>query len=387
MVNKFSYFQSTKIVFGVGEILNIASLLDGLEKKLLVVTDKNIGAMPFFSTAVDSLKQAGFTCLIFDDVEPNPSIQTCDKAAILARDGCGAVVAVGGGSVIDVGKSAAMLATNPGGIQEYLLGYDTPAKDIVHPLLPLVAVPTTSGTGSEVSRTIVITDTVAHTKNMRFSTEFYPRYAVVDPELTLRLPPSVTAATGMDALAHVMETYLSSVSNPFTGILALDAMRKIFLNLPRCVNDPDLDCRSELAMASMIGGLCLDGGPCQLPHAIAGMFAVRHGLPHGTSCAIFLPAQIEFLKAHTPDRFKTIMDTVFPEEHCTLENAGDKLIEKVCALMDTIGMQRDIDAPVPEETFIQAAVQTAMRNAAIQVSPREVKPEDLRAMILSIYKQ
>jgi alcohol dehydrogenase len=140
MVKDFSYFQLTKIVFGPGHVRNIPSLMEEYEnKKLLVVTDKNISSFKFFTETVDSLTSNGFKCVVFDEVEPNPSIETCDKAAALARNGCSAVLSIGGGSVIDTGKSAATLVTNPGSIKDYLLGYEDAPRPIINKPIPHIA--------------------------------------------------------------------------------------------------------------------------------------------------------------------------------------------------------------------------------------------------------
>lgn len=134
MTNNFAYFQLTKIIFGAGQIRHIPSLVEPYAgEKILVISDPNISKLDFFSETVGLLKEKGFDCVVFNEVEPNPAIETCDKAAALARNNCAAVISIGGGSVIDVGKSVALLVTNPGSIKEYLLGYPTPPKCVNAP--------------------------------------------------------------------------------------------------------------------------------------------------------------------------------------------------------------------------------------------------------------
>jgi alcohol dehydrogenase len=278
----FSYYLPTKIVFGFGALSKLAEESGGLgEGKALVVTD------PFMakSGVVEKVRTAlgGREVEVFDGVEPEPRIEVAQRVAERVRGGTfGLVVGVGGGSSMDMAKVAAAFATNEGDALGYVGNNLFKSKP-----LPSVMVPTTAGTGAELTVTSMVT--VGGHKQWINSPLLLPSAAFVDPELTMSMPKSVTAATGMDALCHNAEAYLSASANPITDSAALKGISLIVANLERAFDDgADRKARESMSMGALLGGIALQGRMVY-GHSVGYTIATRFRLPHGVSCGIPLP--------------------------------------------------------------------------------------------------
>jgi alcohol dehydrogenase len=254
--------------------------------RVLLVTDPGIRAAGICGQIEATLAASGITFEIYDQVSPNPRDYECLAAAELARDtGAEAIVAVGGGSPIDLAKAAAGLATNAGTVLDWVA-----PRAFVEPPLPLIAVPTTSGTGSEVTRSSVINDTNRQIKVSLRDWAIAPRIAIVDPELTLGLPPLLTASTGMDALTHAIEAYTCNLATPISDGLALHAMRLIGPNLPIAVADgANRVAREQMMLGSTIAGMAFSNSDVAAVHCIAEALGGRYDTPHGIANSTFLP--------------------------------------------------------------------------------------------------
>jgi alcohol dehydrogenase len=254
--------------------------------RVLLVTDPGIRAAGICGQTEVTLAASGITFEIYDQVSPNPRDYECLAAAELARDtGAEAIVAVGGGSPIDLAKAAAGLATNAGTVLDWVA-----PRAFVEPPLPLIAVPTTSGTGSEVTRSSVINDTNRQIKVSLRDWAIAPRIAIVDPELTLGLPPLLTASTGMDALTHAIEAYTCNRATPISDGLALHAMRLIGPNLPIAVADgANRVAREQMMLGSTIAGMAFSNSDVAAVHCIAEALGGRYDTPHGIANSTFLP--------------------------------------------------------------------------------------------------
>ncbi len=288
------------IHFGYGVSAQTGELVRSLGiSRVLVVTDAGVRAVGICGQIEASLAAGDIEFELYDQVSPNPRDYECLAAAELARAfGAEAVVAVGGGSPIDLAKAAVGLATNAGTALDWVA-----PRSFATPPLPLVAVPTTSGTGSEVTRSSVINDTARQIKVSLRDWAIAPRIAIVDPGLTLGLPPLLTAATGMDALTHAIEAYTGRRSSPVTDALALHAIRIIATHLRTAVVDgSNREAREGMMMASTIAGMAFSNADVAAVHCIAEAIGGRYDTPHGVANSLFLPFLFTYNADSNPQR-------------------------------------------------------------------------------------
>ncbi len=284
---RFEFATAGRIVFGPGTLPEAAEAVVAFGKRLLCVTGSTTArAEPL----VDLLRKRGQEPAAILAVPHEPGVEVVRTGAALAREeGCDVVVGIGGGAVIDTAKAVAALATNPGEVLDYLevIGQGRP---LTTPPLPMVAVPTTAGTGSEVTRNAVITSPLHRVKVSLRSPLLLPRVAVVDPELTYDLPPRLTATTGLDALAQLLEPFVSTRANPVTDGLCREALPRLARAVRRAAgHGRDLAARQDMAFASLCGGLALANAGLGAVHGLAAPLGGLLGAPHGALCAALLP--------------------------------------------------------------------------------------------------
>jgi len=282
LINKFAF--PTAILFGDGAQRLVAShLIDAGRTRPLVVTDRGLAALPLFARFVDGL--AGVAHAVFSGIGGNPvRKQVMDGASAFRAHNADSVIGIGGGAALDVAKAIALMADHPGDILEY--AWDHPDVRSITKALPyFVAVPTTAGTGSEVGRSSVISDDVTHVKRIIFSPALLAKAVFADPELTVDLPPAITAATGMDALTHNVESYLSPAWHPLCDGIAVEGVRMAAAALPIAVRDGrDLKARGDMLMSSMMGAIAFQkdlGAVHSCAHALSTVADLHHGLANG----------------------------------------------------------------------------------------------------------
>ena len=277
----------TAIKYGAGRIKELAEFCkaNGI-KRPLVVTDKGLAAMPMVAEIMADLKQAGIKAALFADVRPNPVEENVLAGCKVFKDGKhDGVVALGGGSGLDVGKLIALMHSQKISVFELEDIGDWWTRADASLISPIIAVPTTAGTGSEVGRAGVVTHPITHEKKIIFHPQLMPKIALLDPELTVGLPPKLTAATGMDALAHNLEAYCAPFYHPWSAGVALEGMRLVKDNLAKAVKKPkDLDARGNMLVASAMGATAFQrglGGIHALAHPFGGLYDAHHGLLNG----------------------------------------------------------------------------------------------------------
>ena len=378
-MSSFTYLTQIHIEFGA-----LKFLADECQKhsitKPLIVTDAGIKAAGLLQKTLDAM--AGFQCAVFDATPSNPTEAAVRAATALCHaSNCNGLIALGGGSSIDCAKGVAIAATHSGPMTTYAT-IEGGSMRITDKVLPLIAVPTTAGTGSEVARgAIVIVD---DGRKLGFhSWHLVPKAAILDPELTLGLPPLMTAATGMDALAHCMETFMSTAFNPPADGIALDGLARGWSHIEAAtLNGQDRDARLQMMSASMQGALAFQKGlGCvhSLSHSLGGINPKLH---HGTLNAVFLPAVIAFnakvpaLKAER--RLERMAEAMgLPAS----ANPAQSLGEAIRAMNHKLGLPSGLAAMGVVEAQFDAIVQGALADHSHKTNPREASDQDYRDML------
>jgi alcohol dehydrogenase len=312
-MSTFSFSIPTQIQFGpdssrqAGSVTKslIASRENATKTSVLVIIDPGIKEALWVKGILASIQESGLQYLSFDDVKPNPRDEDVYLAALVIKENnIGAVVAIGGGSTIDTAKTAALLATHGGKVNDYAGWAKVPG-----PVLPLVVIPTTAGSGSEATCWAVITDSRSHNKLAIGDRHLAPAVALVDPALTLSLPANLTAATGMDVLTHAIEAYLSALSSPVNDLLALEAIRLVAANLRQVVtNGDDLDAREAMMLASTLGGIVINNADVAGVHCLSESMGSLYDAPHGLLNAILLPYFMVFWQKGCVERYAHIAE-------------------------------------------------------------------------------
>ncbi len=284
---EFDFFSPVRLVFGQPVAAALPAILAEMRvERLLLLSDAGLEGLGLVGLVTECLSAGGWHVAAFTGVQSNPTVRDVEGALAVARNsGVQALVALGGGSVIDVGKAAGLLLTHGGRYTDYQWA----GRPITRPILPLVAVPTTAGTGSEMTQVTVVEDEETHFKRGVRSPHLFAQAAVLDPALTLSLPAHLTAATGVDVVGHALEAFVGLQANPLTDALALDALRRAWQHLPQATHQGnDLAARREMMLASTVAGLAFDQSGLGIIHALAGPVAGRYRLHHGLCIGLLL---------------------------------------------------------------------------------------------------
>jgi len=376
----------TRVVLGPGALGRLPDELARLGvRRPLVVTDRGVVKAGLAARVHDLLGRAGLRAARFEDVTPNPTDR--DAAAGLAayRAGdCDGLVAIGGGSALDCGKLVQVLTTHPPPLSRYddAAGGDRFVKD---DMPPLVAIPTTAGTGSEVGRSGVATLPDTGRKTVIFSPYLMPKAAICDPELTMDLPPHLTAATGMDAFTHGLEAYVARGFHPLADAVALDAIRRVARSLEVAYHAPrELAARTDMMIAAMEGAMAFQKGlgAC---HALAHALTPISGLHHGLANAVVLPAVMEFNRGAAAPRLARVAIAMGEDPRADDDALAAVAIQRVRRLAGALGIPARLrDAGVREGDLPRIAGK-AFQDASHQTNPRPCSEADLLAIALAVY--
>lgn len=336
----FSYFQPTELRFGSGRVGEAGDAVARYGKRCLMVTTPTDAVMePLYSRIKGILAESGVECRHFDGVVPNPTTDCISQGAALAKDfGAEVVLGVGGGSSMDSAKAIAVEASHTGKAWDYLWFSQTQPTAAT---LPIVAVATTSGTGSQFTQVAVLTNPQEKNKSAIYNNEVYPRVAIVDPELMLTLPPHVTASTGFDVFCHAFESYLHVNASPYTEMMALEAIKLAAAHLPAAVDDgSNLPPREAMAWADCLAGLCIAAAGVTLPHGI-GMTIGGYcpHVMHGEALAVTYPEFTRYTYPYAVKRFAAMGRIFEPElHHVSDEEAAARSCEVLDRFLQRIGM-------------------------------------------------
>ena len=386
MMERISLFRTTKrILFGVGSVEKIGQEAQILKaKKALIITDPGIIQSGLLPMVEKPLRSVGVSFTVFDGVEPDPKIEVAEKGLELAkREGIDLIIGLGGGSSLDIAKVTSVLVTNPGKIESFL-GIDL----IPNPGVPLILVPTTAGTGSEVTPIAILSDTKEKLKKGVVSSHLFPEVAILDPKLTVGLPPSVTAFTGMDALTHAIESYISLNATDVTDLLAFRAMELIAKNLRMAyAHGENLRVRSNLLEGSLLAGMAFANAGVAAVHAFAYPLGGEFHIAHGLANTLMLPYVMRYNIIGCPDKFAQ-MARAFgePIEGLSELDAAEAAVKYIERLSDDLRVPRRLRAVGIPESAVPQMAESAMKVTRLLVNnPRKITFEDAIAIYTSAY--
>ena len=393
-MNSFEFFIPQNIMVGAGTMAKLpecAKKLGG--SHAMLISGSTLRRMGIVDRAADYLKEAGMEVDIFTDVEANPSVTTVEKATDAFKEaGADFIVALGGGSPMDVAKAVGVTAKFGGSITEYEGAHKVPGK-----IVPLIAVPTTAGTGSEVTAFSVITDHSRDYKLTVFSYELLPAYAILDPELLTSAPASVAAACGIDAFIHAEEAYVSTAASPFSDAMAEKAMELIGKNIRRFVaRRTDLEAAEAMLTGSLFAGIAFSFARLGNVHAMSHPVSAFFDVPHGVANAVLLPVIAEYNALADHGRYLTIYNYISPIPAFEDEFEPLMLVDAIRELNEDIGIPQDLTTAIRQtakrkdpakevsdeeiESKIDAMADDAMKSGNIAVNPRASRKQDIVAL-------
>lgn len=372
---QINFFVQSDITFGSGCIKQLPAILKshGLNK-IMVIYDEGVKIAKIADKVLEQIQKSNLSYVIYDKVLPNPSNDLVEEAAILAKEeNVEGFVAVGGGSSIDLAKAVNVLMTNPGTIGEY-----GGIGNVKNKVLPFVAIPTTAGTSSEITNVVALTDTVAVCKYVVIDNKITPTNVIIDPEFTKTMPVSVTAATGMDAITHAVESYISNMANPLTEYHSIKGLQILHENIEKVVkNGDDLEAREQMMLGCIITGYGFSNANLGLVHGIAHTLSAHFHLPHGMANAAVLPYVMEFNARSCPDKMIALAKAI----HLTPTGDESKdrylLAEELKRLTQDLGIKKLSEQGVLRKDFAMLS-EEVLKEPVLHFNPRQdITKEDI----------
>ncbi|ACV63717.1 iron-containing alcohol dehydrogenase [Desulfofarcimen acetoxidans DSM 771] len=377
----YGYFIPTVNLMGVGSVKEVKSQVKVLGgKKALIVTDVVLNKMGMAEQIKAQVVEAGAEAVIYDGSEPNPTDKNVhDGLKVYQDNNCDMIISLGGGSSHDCAKGIGIVATNGGNIRDYE-GVDKSAKAMP----PFIAINTTAGTASEMTRFCIITDTDRHVKMAIVDWRCTPNVAINDPVMMVGMPPALTAATGMDALTHAVEAYVSIIATPVTDSAALMAIKLISENLRNAVaNGQNMEARDKMAYAEFLAGMAFNNASLGYVHAMAHQLGGFYNLPHGVCNAILLPHVERFNLIACPERFVDIAVAMGENvDGLSVRDAADKALSAIAKLSSDVGIPSGLTTLGVMEKDLETMAQNAMKDACSFTNPRIATLQD----VIEIYR-
>lgn len=379
------FLSPTKTILGKGSIGELGKEAASLgARKVLVVTDPGVVKAGLVASPREVLRRAGLEVEIYDGVEPEPPVRVVDDCIrAVNRGGYDLVVGLGGGSALDVAKGAAALAPNGGKALDYVGADRVPKRG-----LPKILVPTTAGTGSEATRVFVITDESENMKKAVFSNFLLADVAILDPLLTVSMPPSVTADTGMDAMVHAVEAYVSVNTTPYAEILALAAIELIAQSLPAAfAKGSNLQARYNMLLAANLAGAAFTSGGLGAVHGLAYVLGTEYHMAHGRSNAIMLPHVMAFNVPGNPQKYADIARSMGePVEGLSLFEAAERAVTAVRRLLDLIQVPCALSKyGIPREDLARLVAGGLKQSRLFVPNPRDLSERDVEAIYAAAF--
>ncbi|MEE4595824.1 iron-containing alcohol dehydrogenase [Streptomyces sp. DSM 41524] len=376
---RLAKFHVPEILFGPGSLAELGHCAQRLGgRRPFLVTDPGLMEAGWTDEAVGHLRRVGLRPVVWSDVTPNPKDHEVQAAfERYAESGCDVIVGVGGGSVIDAAKGVAILSGNGGHILDYA-GVDR----VVHPIPPTVMVPSTSGTGADVSQFVIVTDTTQHIKISIVSRTLVPDISVIDPRLLTTMPEWLNAATGLDALTHAIEAFVSRAHNPLTDNHALYAVKLITGNLVRTqVRPKDFDARLAMAQAALEAGMAFTNAILGATHAMSHQVGGLLDAPHGVVNGVLLPHVIRFNAEAWPERFVALGGAAgLPTAGVPPHEVAGRLADLVRALADDLGVPKSLTSLGVAGRDVPMLARTTLEDACMATNPRDVGLRDVEKL-------
>jgi alcohol dehydrogenase len=377
----FGFFIPVVSLMGVGCHTETATHLSSRGcKKTLIVTDKGMTAIGLTENFVTLLKEGGIEPVVYDETVPNPTDKNVMKGVdVYKQNGCDSIMTLGGGSPHDCGKGIGIVVTNGGIINDYE-GVDVSTKSMP----TFIAVNTTAGTASEMTRFAIITDTERHVKMCIIDWRVTPDVAINDPELMKAMPPSLTAATGMDALTHAVESYVSTIATPITDACALKAIELVSESLRAAVaNGEDMAARDKMAYAEYLAGMAFNNASLGYVHAMAHQLGGLYNLPHGVCNAVLLPHVSQFNILANLEKFADIAVAMGENiEGLSVRDAADVAIDAIATLAEDVGIPAGLEELGVKEEDFKLMAENAKKDACCFTNPRTATHDQ----VIEIYR-
>jgi alcohol dehydrogenase len=379
-MNGFDFAPRTRLVFGAGSLSRLGELARELEfRRSLLVSDPGLVRAGIVGRAAASLQAAGIEVAAFHDFDSNPDAAMIERGVLLARrERVDSLVGLGGGSSMDTAKGVSLLLTNGGRLQDYW-GYGKAGK----PMLPMIGVPTTAGTGSEAQCYALISDATTHAKMAIGDPKAFFKVALLDPELTLSAPPGVTASAGLDALSHAVESYVTTRRTPLSDLYAREAFRLLEGAYERVLAAPqDIEARSAMQLGAHYAGAAIEASMLGATHACANPLTARYGTEHGVAIALLLPHVVRFNASVAADRYAELLRVA---GHHASQDAAESLALRIEALATAGGLPRRLrQAGVAEADFAALADDAATQWTG-RFNPRPFDAEAARQLYRLAY--
>ena len=379
----YNFFVKSNIDFGRGALADLSGIIKGYNlNTVMIVYDGGVKAAGIADKVIAEVRNAGVSYYIFDGVIPNPTNEVVEEAAVIAKDHkVEGFVAVGGGSSIDLAKAVNVLMTNEGRIGDYG-GINT----VPNPCLPLIAIPTTAGTSSEITNVSALIDTEKVIKYVVIDNNIVASDVIADPELTKTVPQSVTAATGMDAITHAVESYISNMATPLTEYNALKGLEILYHNLPRvCENGADMDAREQMMLGCIITGFSFSNANLGLVHGIAHTLSAHFGLPHGMANACVLPYVMRFNAESCREKMVKLAEAIGLKASGDLETDKYLLADALLDLTKKLGIKTLKEQGISEDDFNMLAGDV-LHEPVLSFNPRQgITKDDVIAILRQAY--
>jgi len=388
-MKSFEYHQTTKIVFGKGRINELGEIAGTFGKKVMLVTtdSKNEGLSEQFERVKRILTDYGLDVEHFDGVIPNPDLKCIAEGSEMARSfKADVIIGLGGGSSMDAAKAISVEASHEGSCWDYLFYKDSqPEKD---KLIPVIAVSTTSGTGSQVTQVAVVTNTETRDKSAIYNNNIYPEIAIIDPELMVSVPGFVTACTGFDVFCHAFESILNPGSSEYTNLMAWEAISIVIKTLPALLSDlKSVELRERMSWADTMAGLCIANAGVTLPHgmgmAIGGMYPK---VSHGEALAIVYPACMRFTKESAIDEYRKLSSVLNPD-FAKLSNGDstEAAVEGIDSFLKSIGLFKTLSTVSVPESEINLLAKQCMVLPDYKANPRVATEGEMLKLVQDSY--
>ena len=380
-MNDFKFKIPQNIEFGVGSLKKLPEIMEeNNSKHVFLISDRGLESIGVVKKVKEIIEAGGIKCTSYLDVVPNPTIGVVNEATKSYKESkATSIVALGGGSPLDVAKAVGVLATYGGDIRDY-----EGMNKVPGPIVPTIAIPTTAGTGSEATASCVITDEEKNYKFSMISYETLPKYAILDPELIMTAPASIAASTGIDALIHAIEAYLSKNASPFTDAMAQKAMELIGKNVRKFVaNRQDEEAACAMMSGSNFAGIAFAWAKLGNVHAMSHPVSAFFHVPHGVANSIILPTVMEYNALVDNGRYEVIYNYISEDNEVVKDFKPEMLVEVIKKLNADLKIPKSLSEVGVTEDMIEEMSKDAMKSGNVLANPRETNLEDM----VELYKK